>query len=166
MIGPLLRRREHEQAVQFWAERSPDVYGEAFLRTLLLSSPLAIFAPRVFIVGAIVAAVVLLISGMLFRLELTSTHMRLRTAIFVPTIHMPLAFVRRVHVIDVRTSRFDGRQHGTLLLNLADGEALSIVGILDPDETAAAIRTLAAATLEEARVFRQEALERSRPERI
>jgi len=143
MLIDSLRRHERDDTVRFWAERDIAVYWRSLMISSVLASPLAFFAPDAFVVATVLGIILALVNHRTFRLEMTSTHVRLKGGALMPSLRLAYGRVVDMQAVDVQKAD-DKLPVGTLVLKLSTGHALRLAGMIDPIEAASAFKTLKA----------------------
>jgi uncharacterized membrane protein YdbT with pleckstrin-like domain len=143
MLIDSLRRHERDDTVRFWAERDIAVYWRSLMISSVLASPLVFVAPDAFIVATVLGIILALVNHRTFRLELTSTHVRLKGGALMPSLRLPYARIVDLQAVDVQKAD-DNPPIGTLVLKLAAGHGLRLAGMIDPVEAASAFKSLKA----------------------
>jgi hypothetical protein len=144
MLIDSLRRHERDDTVQFWVERDIAVYWRALMISSVVASPLIFIAPDAFIVATLLGIVLAVVNHRTFRLEMTSTHVRLKGGALMPSLRLSYTQIADVQAVDVQPAADGKPPVGTLVLKLAAGHALRLAGILDPIEAASAFKKLKA----------------------
>jgi hypothetical protein len=144
MLVDSLRRHERDDTIRFWVERDIAVYWRSLMISSVVASPLVFIAPAAFILATVFGVGLALMNHRMFRLDMTSTHVRLKGAAFMPSLYLRYAQIADLKAVDVQPG-IDGKPPiGTLVLKLSVGTALRLAGIVDPVEAASAFKTLKA----------------------
>jgi hypothetical protein len=142
MLIRSLRKHERDDTVRFWAERDASVYWRSLMISSLITSPIIFVAPEAYVVATLAGVALAFVNRQQFRLEMTSTHVRLKGAALIPSIYLGYEHIAEARVADVKPAEDGAAPVGTLVLKLATGPELRLTGIVDPAEAAAAFAKL------------------------
>lgn len=142
MLLDSLRPHERDDTVRFWVERDIAVYWRSLMISSLIASPLAFIAPEAFVVATLLGVALAFANHRKFRLDMTSTHVRLKGAALMPSLYLRYAQIADMQAVDVKPPADGKPPIGTLVIKLAAGHTLRLAGIVDPVEAALAFKAL------------------------
>lgn len=142
MLIRSLRKVERDDTVRFWAERDASVYWRSLMISSLITSPIIFVAPGAYFVATLIGVALAFANKRSFRLEMTPSHVRLKGAALLPSIHLAYEHLADARADDVQPAADGAAPVGTLVLKLATGHDLRLTGIIDPAEAAKAFTKL------------------------
>jgi len=133
-----------DEPVLFYAVRDRRIAWSAVALMAILLSPLAFFAPDVFVAAILAHVVMVLIEDRVFRFELSARTLHLRPGLFARPSRIPLADVAEAEVLTLQgvPAGVARPPLGHLRLRLLTGGEILVMGLVDPAEAAEAVRVL------------------------